>query len=163
MKTFFAIFILSLSLVLTGCPSGSGIQKSAQAADKLPALTDSVITAVGGAYDAGVITLAQKDKFVTTAQKVISGGRALDNAIKAAQAAKDTSPATVATLNALFSTGVVTPFLQILEDLKLLPPDKAATVIAAINLVRTAILTISSAFTQAGYHTGAEVLNERYA
>jgi hypothetical protein len=162
-KNFSGVFVIVLAMLTTACPQGTAIQKAAKAADTLPKLTDSVIVAVGGVYDAHVITLAQKDVFVRDCQKIIDGGRLFDSAIKAANAANDNSASTLNTLNTLFSNGVVAPFLSILENLKVLSPQNGATVLTALNLVRAAILTISAIFTQAGYHTGAEVLYEHNA
>lgn len=149
MKKLLTCCLLIYAIFLMGCPKETAVRKAANASYQLAGITGDVINGVGKAYDAGILSLATKDKLAAQLKLVVSGGKKFNLAIEALNATP--SPADISILNQIFSEQVVAPFLAILEELKVLLPNQADYLHTAITALRTAILIISGVFADSGY------------
>lgn len=153
MKKVFTCLILIYSLFLMACPKTAAVRKAAKASFEMAGIVKDVIAATGKVYDAGIINLATKDRLAAAEKRVASGGKHF-NELLAGYIATDPSgvPADkLAILNQIFSNEIVTPFLEILQELKVISPGTATYLTIAIDSLRAAILLISGAFAEQGF------------
>jgi len=162
MKKILGIFIVLWSLIMVGCPSDSPTRKAAKASFELSGITLDVINATAKAYDAGIISLAVKDKMASAEKRIAEGGAhfnaLLEGYIKANPSGVLPTDA-IGILNSIFSSDIVTPFLQILESMKAISAGTAATLSKAVSILRAAILVISGVFADNGFTQSKEALN----
>lgn len=168
MKAFALIFVVCFSLILTGCPKASTIQKAADANSQIEGLTRTAISSTLDAMHAGLLKPAEAEAVETALAKIAGGGAAFTVELGHVQAMSLTQTvpqSKLAELAALFNTNLVAPFLDVLTQLKAVSPSQAQALMLVINSLRNALLVISAAFTQAGYHVTniTEVPNEAYA
>lgn len=127
-------------------PKDKSFKTVAEAAKDIGGGTRDVIKAVGEAYDKGLITTAQKDKFADLLRAIARGGKkgvdVLDTIQKAGltEVPADKQQA----LNLVFSDEVITPYLTLLTELGKLSETQSAAIRAALVVVRTAILLLSN-------------------
>lgn len=145
------ILICSFVMLLTACPKETAVRRSVKASYELSGLTVDVINATGKAYANGLISLETKDKLADSLKILSVGGKrfnqALDLVIRESGGDETKVPMDkIQMLNKLFSDEVVAPFLQVLQSLKLLSPEKARQLHITIAALRTAVLTISLSF-----------------
>lgn len=149
MKKLLTCLLLIYSLFLMACPKETAVRKAAKASYELSGITLDVVKAVGKAYDAGIFSLAAKDRLAANLKTVIAGGQKFNAAVTAINGVPTDSQTSV--LNQIFSDEVVTPFLAILQELKVLSPSQATYLHTAITALRAAILIISGVFAESGY------------
>jgi hypothetical protein len=131
----------------TACPSESAIQKSAKASNQLANLTLEAVRTTKTAYESNLITIETKDRIATKLVTLSKGGIAFNTSVRELQSVYRNSgipPDKFQVLSALFDTSVISPFLSILQDLGVL--KNAPSVLAAIEVIRIAVLTIASVF-----------------
>jgi hypothetical protein len=153
MKKILSVFIVLWSLIMCGCPADSPTRKAAKASFELSGITLDVVNATAKAYDAGIISLAVKDKMAAAEKKIAEGGAHFNDLLAGfiKQYPNGQIPADkLGLLNSIFSGDIVTPFLQILEQIKVLSPTQAGYLSAAISTLRTALLVIAGVFADAG-------------
>jgi hypothetical protein len=164
MKRFFTALLIVYSLFLTACPKDTAVRKAAKASFELSGLTLDVINATGKAYEAGILSLAAKDRLAGYEKQVASGGKHFNDALAAfnAQTSGNLSADQVKALSVILSAEIVTPFLQILQELGAVTLGQVAYLQSAIAALRTAILIISETVAQAGYPDAQRRVNYSY-
>lgn len=165
MKRFFTALLVVYSLFLTACPKDTSVRKAAKASFELSGLTVDVINATKKAYEAGILSLAAKDRLASYEGKLAIGGKHFNQVLEAfnAQTSGNLTADQVAQLSVILSDEVVTPFLQILQELGAITLDKVEYLRTAIAALRTAILIISETVAQAGYPDAQRRVNYVYA
>lgn len=153
MKKFFTSLLIIYSLFLTACPKETAVRKAAKASFELSGITLDVINATSKAYDAGIIGLAAKDRLAAAEKKIAAGGKHFNELLTGfmAQSSNNLTADQITILNQIFSNEVVTPFLQILQELGAISLDQVAYLQTAIAALRSAILVISGTFAEAGF------------
>jgi hypothetical protein len=152
MRKLLAVQVLVLALVLggvaplAGCGGEKTLAQAAEAAKDIGGGTRDVIKAVGEAYQKGLLTLAQKDRLAALLKAIAKGG---EKGIDAIEALQKTQASTLTSdqrqqLTRIFDDEVVTPFLQLLQELGTLSGDASVAIRAALVSVRTAIVLLSS-------------------
>lgn len=145
-NTLVLVLVLGGVAPLAGCGGEKQLAQAAEAAKDIGGGTRDVIKAVGEAYQKGLLTLAQKDRFADLLKAIARGGQKGVSVIEALQKAG------VTTLNGeqrkqltlIFDDEVVAPFLELLQDLGKLSESSSAAIRAALVSVRTAIVLLSS-------------------
>lgn len=146
-------FILSLCVFFTmvigtACPSQSGIEKAAKTSLRISDLTRDAIAATRQAYENHLIDLETKDKMAAQLDLVISGGDAFNAAVKRVyeefkkSGNKDVSALRL--LDTMLTSQVTAPFLAFLQLMRVVSPEQAPYLWAAINSLRAAILLVGS-------------------
>lgn len=147
--TFVLAFVfLATTIVSTGCPSQSGIEKAAKTSLRLSQLTGDAIAATRKAYEGHLISLETKDKMAAQLDKIIAGGETFNAAVKKAydeyKATGNKDVNTLRLLDAMLTSEVTTPFLAFLQLTGAVSQQQAPYLWAAINALRTALLLIGS-------------------
>ena len=94
-----------------------------------------------------MISLEQKDSITAKLIALSKGGIVFNEAVKQFQSvygSGDLPPNQLEALSHLFDSSVVTPLLSILQDFGVI--QNAPDIVQAIELVRTAVLTIAGVF-----------------
>ena len=140
-----ACLLISGSISQTAC-SEKQLKQVAEAAKDIGGGTRDVIKAVTTAYQQGLITIEQKDKFADLLKAIAKGGQHGVDAIEALQKAGVTtlSRANSKALSLIFDTEVVTPFLSLLQELGQLSDAPSIAIRTALASVRTAIVLLSA-------------------
>ena len=143
-----ALIFLTTTIVSTGCPSQSGIEKAAKTSLRISDLTRDAIAATKRAYEGHVISLETKDKMAAQLDLVIAGGQTFNSAVqKAYEEYKKTGNKDVNALHlldAMLTSKVITPFLAFLQLMGAVTPEQAPYLWAAVNALRAALLLIGS-------------------
>ena len=143
-----ALIFLTTTIVSTGCPSESGIEKAAKTSLRISDLTRDAIAATKRAYEGHVISLETKDKMAAQLDLVILGGQTFNAAVqKAYEEYKKTGNKDVNSLHlldAMLTSKVITPFLAFLQLMGAVTPEQAPYLWAAVNALRAALLLIGS-------------------
>ncbi len=153
MKKFISlILVYSICLLLMACPKETAVRKAAKASFELSGLTVDAIAATAKAYNENLIGLETKDKIADALKLVATGGKNFNQALKKFrdQSGDNLTPDQISFLNVIFSSEVITPFLGILQTLKVLSMNGAKNLLAAINALKVVILLISNGFASAG-------------
>lgn len=163
MKRIFAtLFLVSAILFAAvfnvGC-SQSDIQKSVKASSELAGDTQSAIQLVKTLYEANAITLAQKDTLANALIKISQGGIAFNKLVIIAQAQSDGGQSQIPFLAANFEA-VSAPFLQFLDDLKLLNTSQSQAIAASIAALQVAVIVIATALKGAAPATTGKATNK---
>jgi len=156
LKSYILLFAaFALVLVTTACPAKneSVIRKAAKASYQLSGLTRDAIRTTQTAFEAGQITLAQKDRIALALVKLAKGGAAFNALVVEANRTHGTAGEIPLTkldqIQRVFDSDLVSPFLALLTEIG--GSAVSAQVKRAIELIRTAILAISAALTSAGF------------
>jgi hypothetical protein len=146
---FLGLGIGAVVVTQTACPGSNNpktLKTVAEAAKDIGGGTRDVIKAIGEAYDKGLITLAQKDKFADLLIAISRGGKKGVDVIAAIQQSglSEVPADKQQTLSLIFSNEVVAPFLLLLTELGKLSEANSAAIRAALVGLRTAILLLSN-------------------
>lgn len=148
MKRFLLSMLVICSMFyLQACPKKETLKvQSAKLSYSFSGLTVDAINAVGKAYTEGKISVQTKDKWANKLKFIATGGKRvhqnLEKFINESGANLPTDKAAI--ISKIFSDEVITPLLEILQDMKLMTADRAEYLRVAINALRTAILTVGS-------------------
>jgi hypothetical protein len=146
-KKFAISLLLIWTLFLTACPSQSAISRSAKASSQLAGLTLDAVRVTRQAFESNLISLQTKDSIADKLVKLSKGGLAFNTTIKQLQIAYPNGKLPsdkFELLSRLFDTEVIAPFLAVLQDFGLI--KNAPQIIAAIEVIRTVVLTIAGVF-----------------
>lgn len=152
MKNIFLVLLVISSLFLLACPKETAVRRAAKASYSLSGLTVDAINATGKAYAAEIIDLRTKDKMANALKTISIGGKRFNQTLEIfvrESGAGELPPDKLAFLNKIFSDEVVTPFLEVLQTMKVLSPAQSDYLHVAIAALRSAILVISNGFTAA--------------
>lgn len=151
MKKTFTTFLIIYTLFLCACPKETAIRKASKASFQLSGLTIDAVNATAKAFDAGIIDLSTKDKLADSLKLIAIGGKRFNNTLEifVRESGENLPTTKIEILNRIFSEEIVTPFLEILQKVKIISAAKAEYLVIAINSLRAAILLISDGFTAA--------------
>lgn len=153
MKKLLISLLISGSMFLAGCNTPA-IQKAVKASGELASTIHDGIVAAGNLYDQHVISLTQKDKIADGLVAISKAGKTFNDSVIAASKLPDKGVSQLPALAAQFDT-VVTPFLNLLDELKLLSPAASATIATSIAALKTAIIIIAAALSGSGNSTAS--------
>ena len=148
--------ILSLTIVyslimMTACPSRSGLEKAFHESARVASLAETAAVTTGEFYSSGLLNLTTKDRIADALALVVKNGKSFHKVLAGLKAQYGDNltaipKAELANLDLIFSTQVITPFLEILSNIGVLPPAIAQKLVVAFSILKTAILTISGVF-----------------
>lgn len=146
LRTFFTVLLLMASLIFTACPSTQTLEKAKGASSKLATYANSGVNITRELFQAGILPLATKDKVAEAFIVLAKSGQQFDAAVISLQTQFGNNPPTneLQALYALFSSTVVTNFLNVLQILKLV--NDTAKYRAIIETIRTGVLLIANVF-----------------
>jgi len=147
-KIISLILVYSLCLLMTACPKETAIRKAAKASFELSGLTVDAIAATAKAYNENLISLETKDKIAAPLKVIAVGGKKFNEALKRfyAESGENLPADKLGILKLIFSTELVAPLLEILQELKVVSADRAAYLLSAVNALQAVILIISNGF-----------------
>ena len=151
-RQLLGINILILVLVLggvapmSGCGGEKQLSQAAEAAKDIGGGTRDVVKAVSEAYQKGLLTLPQKDRFADLLKAIARGGQKGVAVIEALQKAgvSELNGDQRKQLTVIFDDDVVAPFLELLQELGKLSESSSVAIRAALVSVRTAIVLLSN-------------------
>lgn len=140
--------LIIFSLFLTACPARSDLVKAFKASEQLAVNTETAALAIGDLYQGKVITFEQKESLIAKLRIIAINGKRFHAEVKAlAGIYKSKLPdEKISALDIMFNSEVITPFLEILLDAKVLSKEASQKVFLVLAVLRTAVLTISNAF-----------------
>jgi len=141
-RTLIVPLALIFTLVLTGCPS-SKVKKAAEVSYQFSGVVLDLAKATDKAFDAGALTVSQKDEAVSVIRKMNEGAKAFNAVVTEISQLAEAPPDKLALLNAILSQQIIDPFLAFLTSVG--AAVNVAGLKTAIAAVRVAILTISNA------------------
>ena len=139
---FVIALLLTAVLILTGCPS-SKTRKAAEVSYQFSGLVLDLAKAADKAYEAGALTVPQKDSVVSTVRKMNEGAKAFNAIVTELANQPEVPPDKLATLNLILSAQIIDPFLDLISKLGV--AINVEQIKIAVASVRVAILTISNA------------------
>lgn len=145
MKKIILCLVVICSLLLMACPKEDVVRKAAKASYSLSGLTADVAVAAQKAYHDGLIDVHSKDRIAVWLKQISKGGKQFTALTEAAHKSQVADAGTINSLNLILSTEITAPFLEILQELKILSKDASDFLQTAIAALRSAILVISSA------------------
>jgi hypothetical protein len=140
-----SLCLLSTVATQTACGEKQ-LSQAAEAAKDITGGTRDVIKAVGQAYQAKLITLAQKDQLADLLEKILNGSEKGITAIELLHKQGVETPTTEqrSALSKIFDNEVIAPFLEILTELGKLSDSQSVAIRAALVTMRTAIVLLSN-------------------
>ncbi|HXG85778.1 MAG TPA: hypothetical protein VNI84_17295 [Pyrinomonadaceae bacterium] len=151
-KTIVSLTVIYAVILTCACPQKSAIRRANEAGYQLAGAINDAQKAVEAAYDARAFSRETAIKLNTHLRTANHGSARLNDAIRAARQIAGGGAALpqskIDALNLIFSEQVITPILEILNELKITNAGRAPALFAAIQSVKTLILVISSAFPQ---------------
>ena len=145
-RTFLTVLILISSLIFTACPSTQSLEKAKGASSKLATYANTGVNITRELFQAGILPLETKDKVADAFIVLAKAGQQFDAAVISLQTQFGNTPPKneLQALYALFSSTVITNFLNVLQILKLV--NDTAKYQAIIETIRTGILIIANVF-----------------
>lgn len=156
-KVAACVLLAAIVLVSTGA-KGCGknndptLVAAYKASVRLSTYATSAATSTLKAYRDGVISLETKDQIFAKLEIMAKAGRTFHNSIVALQEKfpdGNVSASEILSLEILFDSTIYSVFLDVLELVNALPPDKRAVIELAIETLKAAIGTIRRAFSRA--------------
>jgi hypothetical protein len=147
MKNLIVITIISISILLTGCPKAS-IQSVKENSKKVAGYANAGVEITRELYRAGKLTLAQKDLIADGFIALAVGGLAFDAAVMAAekQYAGNVPKDAVKQLLGVFNQEVVAKLVDLLSKIK--PGFDSQAFHLAIEGIKTSVILIAGVFGQ---------------
>lgn len=150
-KIILSLVIVYSLIMVTACPSRSGLEKAFNESARVASLAETAAVTTGEFYSSGLIPLATKDRIADALALVVKNGKSFHKVLVGLKAQygdrlSEIPKAELANLDLLFSTQVITPFLEILSNFRVLSPEIARKLVVAFSILKTAILTVSSVF-----------------
>ena len=149
-QIFLSLLIIYAAFVNLACPQKTAIRKASEASFQLAGSINDAQKAVESAFDGQIIGKATAIKLNDSLRRANDGSVKLTNAVDALRKLyADGAPlpqTKLDVLNLILSDEVITPLLQILDELKIVSASRAPALFAAIASVKTLVIVISSAF-----------------
>lgn len=148
MKKLFILPIVIFSMLAAGCPSDSQYKKLAKATSAIAEGSRELTRQIDKAYDAGSISLEEKDRYAGYLRRIIKGDQAAVSLLGSLprEGAWPKDQAGVAAK--LLSEEIVTPFLELTAAIS--GKDVPDYVRAAVSALRAAILIVTETAQEIG-------------
>lgn len=133
------------SMILAGCPART-LERAESSSKKVATYANAGVNITRDLYRENLISIGVKDKIADAFVILAKGGVAFDIAVQNAKREFGQNPpqAKIDALFATFSTEVVSKFLDVLRELKLV--SDTAAYLAVIESLKAAVLIIAAAF-----------------
>lgn len=132
------------------CNSGNAVRKAVEASYRLPAATNDLIAQIETGRDNGIYTPDEARRFGVALNAMAKAEVIYVQSVKSLNAAYEATgkfdPAKIKDLKVYFDASIVGPFLQILEDARLISGAASTAIQLALSTVRIILTTIGRGF-----------------
>lgn len=152
MKTFLTIFLICLSLLITGCPKKEPlIRESAKIVNQATGAIIKVRDAVQTEFEAGSITKDKRDDIIGKTLVLLEANKTVNDSLQLAfkEFPNEIPKSRIAQINLLFNDKVMIPFFALFESVGLLTASAKENILFAVNALKIVLLTISVRFDDA--------------